>query len=361
MKTLGVSVYTGMEQTAGENIVYLKTAARLGYKKLFTSLHIPEADYRNLASECRLVLREAKQLGFLVTADISPQTWRLLNCKPRDLSDWGIDILRIDFGYSPAQIRQLLAETELRLEVNASTMTEDNLEKLLSTGIEPTRLCAGHNYYPRPETGLDFGLFACRSRCFRRAGIPVAAFIPGQKCRRGPLQAGLPTLESHRRQSVEESVRQLWASGLVDAILFGDPLVPAEDLTAVAILPRCFPEPLPIRIRVADVTLAERSLIALPCHTNRTDAAGSVIRSQESRLSAVEAFLPQAFIQPRRRGDITIDNSGYGRYAGELQIVLHDLPADARVNVVGQVLEADRCLLDCIFPGRAFRFEEVAE
>ena len=39
-----------------------------------------------------------------------------------------------------------------------------------------------------------------------------------------------------------------------------------------------------------------------------------------------------------------MDNDGYGRYRGEVQITLCDLPADERVNVVGQVVEED-CLL----------------
>ena len=50
--------------------------------------------------------------------------------------------------------------------------------------------------------------------------------------------------------------------------------------------------------------------------------------------------------QIRRRGDVTIDNSNYGRYMGELQIVLHDLPADRRVNVIGRIVSEDLCLLE---------------
>ena len=41
----------------------------------------------------------------------------------------------------------------------------------------------------------------------------------------------------------------------------------------------------------------------------------------------------------RRTGDITLDNDGYERYAGELQILNTELPADSRVNVIGRVDE----------------------
>ncbi|MGG3924217.1 DUF871 domain-containing protein, partial [Geobacillus thermodenitrificans] len=57
---------------------------------------------------------------------------------------------------------------------------------------------------------------------------------------------------------------------------------------------------------------------------------------------------------PRRTGSITIDNERYGRYAGELQITLVDLPADDRVNVIGQVIEEDMPLLRYIHGGRRF-------
>ena len=359
MGKLGVSFFTGMEQTAGQNIEYLRLAAHQGVQHLFTSLHIPEADCRSLAVDCRKVLRVAKQLGFTVTADISPRTWALLKLKPQELGEWGIDGLRIDYGFSPEQICRLSRDSGLQIELNASSMTEEELEKILATGVERRKLCAGHNYYPRPETGLGFDLFVRRSRQFHRLEIPVSVFVPGQLHLRGPIRAGLPTLETHRRLGAVDAARQLWATGLVDTILFGDPLVSAGDLAAVAALPCNMPEPMRLRIETFALTAAERRVVELPCHTNRNDASGVIVRSQESRESGIAPILPRSDVRIRHRGDVTIDNSRYGRYAGELQIVLKDLPADEKVNVVGRVVTTDLCLLECIFPGRAFSFEEV--
>lgn len=361
MGKLGVSFFTGMEQTVEQNIEYLSRAANLGYQQLFTSLHIPEADCRSLTVDCRKVLTVAKQLGFMVTADISPGTWELFRLKLHELGEWGIDALRIDYGFSLEQIYQLSLDSGLRIELNASSLTGEELAKILATGIERRKLCAGHNYYPRPETGLGFDLFIRRSRQFRRLGIPVSAFVPGQRILRGPIRAGLPTLETHRRLGAVDAARQLWATGLVDTILFGDPLVPTDELAAVAALPHNLPEPMRLRIETFALAATERRIVELPCHTNRKDAAGALVRSQESRSFANALILPRSDLQIRHRGDITIDNSRYGRYAGELQIVLQDLPADEKVNVVGRVATADLCLLDCIFPGRAFAFEEVRE
>lgn len=359
MGILGVSVFTGMEQSVHQNIEYLQLAANLGYQKLFTSLHIPEADYRTLITDCRVLLEEAKRLNFTVTADISPRTWILLGIEPSELGSWGIDTLRLDYGFAPAIMRELADAGDLRIEVNASSMGENELSRLLETGIDPAVLCAGHNYYPRPDTGLSFELFVRRSQFFQAMKIPVSVFVPGLKHPRGPLFAGLPTVEMHRRMTPVAAVRQLWASGLVDSIVFGDPLIPTEDLTAVAELPCSEPNPLDLRVVTYDLSQEERKLLFAPIHTNRNDAAGYVVRSQESREKQSVRFAPRQHSQERRRGDLSIDNLRYGRYEGELQILLRDLPADEKVNVVGRVIDEDLCLLDCLLPGRVFCLREA--
>jgi uncharacterized protein len=91
-------------------------------------------------------------------------------------------------------------------------------------------------------------------------------------------------------------------------------------------------------------------------HTNRRDAARDVIRSAESRLSLAwpdDALRPANTI-PRKKGSVTIDNSQYGRYAGELQITLADLPANEKVNVVGRIIEGDLPLLAYVGGGQRF-------
>ncbi|HWR29258.1 MAG TPA: MupG family TIM beta-alpha barrel fold protein [Negativicutes bacterium] len=359
MKKLGVSVFTGMEQSVEENIKYLKLAESFGFSKLFTSLHIPEANYRSFLSDCRNVLDAARNLGFEVTADVSPRSWEMLGIKPAALRSWGLHTLRADFGFSPEKLLQLADDTQLHIEVNASSMTENELTELLLTDIDRSQLCAGHNYYPRCDTGLSFELFFRRSQCFKAVEIPVSAFIPCLQHPRGPMFAGLPTIEAHRRMNVVESVRQFWASGMVDAVLFGDPLASAQEMEAVAALPREIPDPLVCRVAAGELTQGEGTVLWASKHTNRVDAAGDVIRSQESRGMCNLEILPQTHPQLRRRGSITIDNAQYGRYAGELQITLQDLPADERVNVVGRIIDEDLCLLTCIAPGRKFCLKEV--
>ncbi|MBL1703925.1 DUF871 family protein, partial [Klebsiella pneumoniae] len=89
-------------------------------------------------------------------------------------------------------------------------------------------------------------------------------------------------------------------------------------------------------------------------HTNRLDPARDVIRSVESREGNKVVLQPMHAIA-RKKGSITIDNELYGRYAGEMQIVVHDLAVDEKVNVVGMVIEEDVSLLPYVSSGKMFQ------
>ena len=58
---------------------------------------------------------------------------------------------------------------------------------------------------------------------------------------------------------------------------------------------------------------------------------------------------------PRPRGAITIDNSKYLRYSGELQICKRELAADERVNVIGKITPESLILLDYIGDNQRFK------
>ena len=53
-------------------------------------------------------------------------------------------------------------------------------------------------------------------------------------------------------------------------------------------------------------------------------------------------------------------NETYKRYAGELQIVLRDLPNDGRRNKIGQLTDEDLALLSLLKPWRTFMLKRVA-
>ncbi|NWN95854.1 MAG: DUF871 family protein, partial [Bacillus sp. (in: Bacteria)] len=54
----------------------------------------------------------------------------------------------------------------------------------------------------------------------------------------------------------------------------------------------------------------------------------------------------------------TLDNNLYARYKGELQITKRNLPADAKVNVIGQIAGRDLPLLDFIGSGTQFKMTD---
>ena len=58
--SLGFSVYFGLDNTMKENIDLLINAQKLGFTRIFTSLHIPEADYERLKIEVKEFFKLAK-------------------------------------------------------------------------------------------------------------------------------------------------------------------------------------------------------------------------------------------------------------------------------------------------------------
>ena len=96
--------------------------------------------------------------------------------------------------------------------------------------------------------------------------------------------------------------------------------------------------------------------------TRRPDVAKSVIRAVEGRqfLKSLGAQI-KPDISPANRtfGDVTIDNSDFGRYEGEVQIIDDDLPADSRVNIVAHIIEEEFFLTRYIKPRQKFSFKLI--
>ena len=284
----GISLFPGMGYPLSASLDYLRLAREAGFTRLFTSLHIPEADGATLLEEFRQIAAAAAALGFSITADISPGTFRLLDAGLENLDPLRalrLDALRLDFGFSPAEIACWTRETGFCIELNASTLERSTLDAILASGADASRLQACHNYYPRPETGLSWALFRERSLMFRERDIPVAAFIPSLKNPRGPLAEGLPTLECHRRVKALTAVKQLAYSGLVDSIMFGDPLAGQDEIQeAGAIEPAC----IEIRIIPANnLSPAEQTILFVehkkPHRSGRMGGAVGTVKKYQSR------------------------------------------------------------------------------
>ena len=351
----GISLYPGLDNTLTENLQLLEQAARCGIRRVFTSLHIPETDVAVLKKELAAILEAARKYGMEIISDVSPRTLSMLDMPKFDMSTFqqlGITTLRLDYGYEAAQIAEFSHnELGIRLQLNASTITEKILSELQAAGVDFSHLDALHNFYPRRGTGLSEAAFCRKNALLKQYGIKVGAFVPSQGKQRGPLFEGLPTLEAHRLWHTDRAARHLAALG-VDSVFLSDSLPLPEELATVG------------KLRGNEVVVEAQLLTGdeiqqeLLNHTftAREDEARDAIRAQESR------GLLQGTVEPernkeRRRGAITIDNKDYLRYMGELEIIKKSQPADKRVNVVGRVSECELFMLKYITPGRKFSFQ----
>ncbi|MGL5701772.1 MAG: MupG family TIM beta-alpha barrel fold protein, partial [Cetobacterium sp.] len=81
----GFSVYFGLDNTKEENIELLKSAYKLGFTRIFSSLHIPEANYEVLKTEVKDFFKLAKEYNMDIISDISPNTFKFLELENMDL------------------------------------------------------------------------------------------------------------------------------------------------------------------------------------------------------------------------------------------------------------------------------------
>jgi uncharacterized protein len=336
---IGISFYLN-DPHAEQRII---EASKKGVKRAFTSLHIPE-ETGDLASKAKKLLEVARDYGIDVYADVSKKTPKHLGIQTlEDLSSLGVAGLRLDDFFDDETILKL--SKQFRLAVNASIILEKDLITLLAKGIEADRLIAWHNFYPRRETGLDETFFQNQTALFKRYNIPVCAYVPGRGEKRGPLFEGLPTLERHRHMDPFVSAVELYRWGIAD-VYVGDP-DPGEGLL-VQLVKYDDDKMMPIRI--------QSSFLQEGAHRPRPDFARDVLRLMDTRRE--EAVVPES-TNERTLGTITMDNDLYGRYRGEVQIALRDLPADERVNVIGQVISEDHPLLSLVQPGQMVFFKKI--
>ncbi|WP_050180337.1 DUF871 domain-containing protein [Domibacillus robiginosus] len=345
----GISVYLS-EDIGEKQRAYIKKAKQHGFGWIFTSLHIPEDNTSALRGRFSQLAKIAQETEMELFADVSPASLEQIGLsidRAEELTEWGVTGLRVDYGIAAKQIAAL--SSVMKVALNASTLTEYEYKEILAAGADIHRIEAWHNFYPRPETGLGEAYAGEKNEWLASLGLRTMAFVPGDRDKRGPLFQGLPTLEKHRNSAPFSAALELMRNLHTQKVLIGDP-----DLSDKAFRQfkrfgenRCIP--------LGAKSFADTSLYK-HTQTNRPDPARDCIRSIESRGFAQTGDKP---IEPfhtveRPRGSITVDNRLYLRYAGEMQIVLKDLPADEKVNVIGRIVAEDLPLLPFIEPGGRF-------
>ena len=341
-ESLGYSVYlTSFERQREE----LEAGAGSG-AAVFLSLHISEEfsqDYCRRAEEACRWHREPHDRIF---ADVSPKTVAQFGQPDlfRLAERLGIWAIRVDYGFITEEIAALAAH--IPVVVNASTTRPEDAARIAAAG---PRVMAMHNFYPRPETGLDDSFFLESTKALQAAGLKVLAFIPGDGELRGPICAGLPTLERHRGLPPSACFADLAVRLGANGVFVGDPGISLREQARIHRFCRDGVLEIPARLE------PEAQWLYGQVFTNRPDAPSWLIRFAESReYSCFGRQVEPGRCLPRIRGSITVDNDGYGRYSGEVQLIRSDLPADDRVNVVGQVEAPWLLLADCVRRGGKF-------
>lgn len=342
---LGFSIY--LNQSIDQS--YIRRMVDLGYTTIFTSVQIPEDNentkYRYLGELLDYLSND--QLTYMI--DINPS---LLNhdffqfLKQYKQAHF---IIRIDHSTSFDIVNDII-EHGFQCCLNASIVSEQLLHQLYTQLNDFSYLCYCHNYYPRPDTGLTTDFVKAQNQLILKynPNANIYGFIVGTT-KRGPLFKGLPTIEISRYMHPLKSA-QLLLDQAVNHVMIGDTQITqpyAQQLISL----------LTQRHVTLTITLKDLQVesILLKRHTVRADNPAHVLRSQESRHYCQSNIKPQ-FNHIRNTGAITVDNQLNGRYQGELQIIKTDLPSHEHINVVGQIIDDDIPIIDCIRPNDTFEF-----
>ena len=345
---IGFSCYLNDSATE-QQAAYLKQMQQAGFTGVFTSLQLSEAKPEIIRQRLDQLVANCHQLGLTIMADVSAASLQRLGIALHDgkaIQALGLDGLRIDDGIDMTTVAAL--SHTMAIALNASTLSACMIDQLANAKANLCHIEAWHNFYPRPETGLDPAWFAQKNKWLHALGFKTMAFISGDAQQRGPLFAGLPTLEAHRGLlplAAYLELRQL----AIDHVYVGDPQLSPRSIAA-------FQAYVHDQVLLIQVQTDDERLLHLTWHS-RPDIAQKVVRLAEARLEHIFATPQPAQTDPRPRGSITLDNSAYGCYAGELQLTRCDLPADPRVNVIGKIEPSNLPLLDQIGPHQAIRFK----
>lgn len=344
-KEVGASVYVGLkEYPLEENLKYLDLCKEVGISHVFISAHIPEMN-DSFLFELKEVLKYASKIGLKMIIDINKKVYDEIK---DDLND--AYALRLDYGFSIDEVAKMSKVGKFVVELNASTMSPLKINELKSLGVDLSKIRLSHNFYPKIYTGLDRERVRELNKRFKEYGINVAIYIPSNNMKRPPMYEGLPSIEEHRFMDLESILSEVDPL-MCDEVIFGDSYASKEELlTAINF---DYSEAI-IKIRLnKDITSSELEQIK-KIHYNRSDAPIYFIRSS---VRSNDEIIPRNPIE-RKKLDVTIDNRGMRRYMGEVCIMLTDLEADERVNVVGEVVSSIDTVNE-IYRGRKFRFKVV--
>jgi len=361
MGKLGISIYPE-RSTFEKDKAYLDLAHQYGFKRVFTSLLQINDDKEKVLADFKQVVDYANQLGMEVMVDINPGLFEQLGISYDDLSffdEMGAYGVRLDIGFTGAEEAKMTRNPYgIKIEINMSSGT-GYVDNIMSYSPNTDNLLGSHNFYPHRYSGLGYDHFVSCSEKFRKYNLNTMAFVNSHAADFGPwpTQDGLCSLEDHRDLTIATQVKHLVLTGLIDDISVGNAYASEAELAAMA---EAFTADYPtLRIDVTDgITENERVCLFDNLHSYRGDRSEYILRSTMTRVYYKDKEFPAHDTNDMVRGDVLIDNVGYGQYKGETQIALKEMKNDGRVNVVGKITEEELFLLDFLKPWSSFKLTE---
>ncbi len=363
MRRLGISIYP--EKSDKQTILnYIDKAADAGFSRIFSCLLSVEKSKEEIKQDFTEINMYAKSKGFEIIVDVAPRVFNELGISYKDLSffkEIGADGLRLDAGFTGSEESIMTFNPYgLKIEINMSNNVH-TIDTIMDYKPNRYNLYACHNFYPHAYSGLRLDFFEECTKRFSKYGLRTAAFVTSQNENTfgsWPVTEGLPTLEMHRHLPMDVQVKHFLAMDCIDDILISNCYPTDEELESVKGLDLSL---LTLDVNVCDKTPEiERKILFEELHFNRGDQNANMIRSTQSRVK-YKGHHFDLFNAPEmiRRGDVVIESSEYGHYAGELQIALHDMKNSGMSNVVGRIREEEIFLLDYVKPWQKFRLKEA--
>ena len=341
---------------------YLDLAKDNGFGRVFTCLLSADKPKDEIVQSFKEIIAHAKKLDMEVILDIAPMIFERLGINYDDLSffsELGADGVRLDVGFDGyKEAKMTYNPFGLLIELNMSNNV-DYLESILSHEPNREKMVGCHNFYPQKYTGLPFEFFISCSKRFKKNGLKTAAFISSQNGTLGPwmINDGLCTLEEHRRLPIHIQAKHLWATGVIDDVIIGNAYASEEEIVKLGQLNRDIIE-LEIEF-LGGIPPLEKKIVLEEVHVRRGDISEYVIRSVEVRKKYSNESITPMLEKNQEPGDIAIGNNRFGKYKGELQVVLKEMPLDDRKNIIAKVVKKEHFLISFIDAWKSFKFVDT--
>jgi hypothetical protein len=360
----GTALYCGIGYGLDEMEKHLKMAASVGINAVFTSIQLPEANPRELHRDFPKMAEIAHKYGIKVFADLGPKTASQFGIDMFDLKaikEFGIDVLRIDAGYTLEQkVQATKNDLDMVICLNPNVdATEENMQKMIELGINKENVTFCYNYHPMKYSGMKFEKAKAKSDIIHKYGFRVAGFLASNHHRRIGCGFGLPTLERHRGMDIFAQAQEGLLAGY-DDIFMGDDLASEDELKCIVAAKKEHKRG-PVNIRFRPYVKGEvlewlngRSLKLIQCGLD--EIIRTAFWDKESIYpGGYEDGLPGK----RSKGDVCMCKASLLRYAGEVQLVKMDLPEDKDIGIIGRIIDEDIPILDVYNDMSQFRLIAV--